>query len=162
MPLRLIVRATLATWLTLGAACEKGSGGVGPAGPAFGVVHDRAAVYDGLALEFHGSWIGWAIEPVPGPRLDALAFRVANGEALPRSFDPRDVRIETADGTYWPRVVVGTEPEFHPMTLAPFADASGWIVFQVSADLRPVAVVWTAAPGLLLRIPLPPPGKNIS
>jgi hypothetical protein len=48
------------------------------------------------------------------------------------------------------------------MTLAPFADASGWIVFQVSADVRPVAVVWTAAPGLLLRIPLPLPGKNIS
>lgn len=89
----------------------------------------------------------------PPPGRARLPGRQRGG--APRSFDPRDVRIETADGTYWPRIVVGTEPEFHPITLAPFADASGWIIFRVSADARPVAVVWTAAPGLVLRIPLP-------
>jgi hypothetical protein len=161
VPVRLILRAALAAWLTIGIACEESSGGAGPAAPAFGTVQDRAALYDGLALEFSGSWFGWAIEPVPGPRLDALAFRVANGVAQPRSFDPRDVRIETADGIHWSRMVVGAEAELHPMTLAPFADASGWIFFQVRADARPVAVVWTAAPGLILRIPLPSPGKDI-
>lgn len=158
--MRLTVLAALTAWLAVVVACEEGPGAAGPAGPAFGTVQGRAALYDGLALEVHASWIGWGIEPVPGPRLDALAFRVANGVAIPRSFDPRDVRVETADGTYWSRVVVGTEPELHPMTLAPFADASGWIVFQVSADARPVAVVWTAAPGIILRIPLPALGKG--
>ena len=45
------------------------------------------------------------------------------------------------------------------MTLATFEDASGWIVFRVPAASRPVAVVWIAAPGLELRIPMPAPVK---
>ncbi|HYO47247.1 MAG TPA: hypothetical protein VEY33_11230 [Gemmatimonadota bacterium] len=153
-------RAALFALLALGPACEDGSD-LGPAGPALGSVRDGMASYDGLALEVHGWWLGWGIEPVPGPRLDALSFRVVNGAALPRAFDPRDVRIETADGVYWPRVLVGTEPELHPMTLAPLEDATGWIVFQVPADARLVAVVWIAAPGLALRIPLPAPSKSV-
>jgi hypothetical protein len=157
---RLPAGAALVALLALSLACEEDSG-PGPTGPAFGSVSDLAATYDGLELEVHGWWLGWAVEPVPGPRLDAFSFRAANRAGDPRSFDPRDVRIETADGAYWPRVVVGTEPELHPLTLAPLEDATGWIVFRVPADARPVAVVWTAAPGLALRIPLPAPPKSV-
>jgi hypothetical protein len=152
-------RASLIVLLAMTPACE-GDPGTGPVGPSLGSVSGNVALYDGLALEFHRAWPRWAIEPVPGPRLDALAFRVANGTALPRSFDPRNVRIETADGAWWPRIVAGSEAELHPMTLAPFEGANGWIVFRVPAAARPLAIVWTAAPGLALRIPLPAHGKD--
>jgi len=144
--------------LTSPVAC--GDSPVGPpAGPAVGSVREGAALYDGLELALQSSWIGWGIEPLPGPRLDALGFRVLNAAPDPRGFDPRAVRVETADGTYWPRVVVGTDPELRPMTLDPSADAFGWIVFRVPAGAKPVAVVWSPAPGLVLRIPLPAPPK---
>ena len=130
-----------------------------PTGPADGSVRGRAAVYQGIEISLESAWIGWGIEPLPGPRLDALSFRVVNGGEDRRAFDPREVRIETADGTYWPRVVVGTEPELRPITLAASEDAFGWIVFRVAADAVPVAAVWTPAPGLALRIPLAPAGK---
>lgn len=145
--------------LALTPACE-GDPSAGPAGPSLGSVSGNVALYDGLALEFHRAWPRWAIEPVPGPRLDALAFRVANGAALARSFDPTDVRIETIDGAWWPRIVSGSEAELHPITLAPFEGANGWIVFRVPADAQVSAIVWTAAPGLALRIPLPANGKG--
>lgn len=118
-------------------------------------MRDRVALHDGVEVSLESAWIGWGIEPLPGPRLDAVSFRVANGAGGERGFDPRALRIETADGTYWPRVVVGTEPELRPMTLAPLEDVFGWIVFRVSASGEPVAVVWTPTPGLALRIPLP-------
>jgi hypothetical protein len=122
--------------------------------PANGVVRDGAASYDGLELALQSFWIGWGIEPVPGPRLDALGFRLVNGATGWRDFDPRAVWIETADGTWWPRVLVGTDPELRPIALAASEDAFGWIVFRVAAGAVPVAVVWTPAPGLALRIPL--------
>lgn len=135
-------------------ACEEPSDG-GPTGPALGSVDEFVATYDGLAVEVSGVWTGWAIEPVPGPRLDAFALRAVNGAAAPRFFDPRDLRIETADGVQWPRIVVGTETELRPVRLGPFEDAVGWIIFRIPADARAVAVVWIAAPGLALRVPLP-------
>jgi hypothetical protein len=148
-----------AALLALAAACGSSGGPAGPPDPAVGTVIGFVATYDGLALEVHAAWIGWSIEPVPGPRLDALRIRVANAAAHPRAFDPRAVRIETVDGLQWPRIVAGTDPELRPMTLATFEDASGWIVFRVPAASRPVAVVWVAAPGLELRIPVPAPVK---
>ena len=148
-----------AALLALAAGCGSSSGPAGLPDPALGTVVGFAATYDGLALEVHAAWIGWSIEPVPGPRLDALRIRVANAADRPRAFDPRAVRIETLDGLQWPRIVAGTDPELRPMTLATFEDASGWIVFRVPAASKPVAVVWLAAPGLELRIPLPEPTK---
>lgn len=154
-----LVCVTQAAFLAFGPACGSPGGPTGPPDPGLGTVSGNAATYDGLVLEVHAAWIAWAIEPVPGPRLDALAIRVANGADRPRSFDPRDVRIETADGVQWSRIVSGTRPELRPMTLATFEDESGWIVFRVPAGARSVAVVWLAAPGLALRIPLPEAGK---
>jgi len=128
---------------------------VPPVGPAFGSVRDRVALFDGLEVSLESAWVGWGIEPLPGPRLDAVSFRVANGATSARGFDPRALRVETADGTYWPRIVVGIEPELRPMTLDPSEDVFGWIVFRVPVTTEPVAVVWTPTPGLALRIPLP-------
>ena len=147
-------RAILFALAVLTFACEERSG-AGPMGPALGSVDEFVATYDGLAVEVSGSWTGWAIEPVPGPRLDAFSLRAVNGAAAPRIFDPRDLRIETADGVQWPRIVVGTETELRPVTLAPFEDAVGWIIFRIPADAHAVAVVWIAAPGLALRVPIP-------
>lgn len=139
-------------------ACAGGPAG-SPTGPATGTVRDHTALYQGIEISLESAWIGWGIEPLPGPRLDALSFRIVNGGEDRRAFDPRAVRIETADGAYWPRVVVGTEPELRPMTLAASEDTFGWIVFRVAAGAVPVAAVWTPAPGLVLRIPLTPAGK---
>lgn len=159
MASRPFLRAISIAVLVLIPACDERHG-AGPAGPALGSVDDLVAAYDGLELEVHGWWLGWSLEPVPGPRLDALSFRAVNAAADPRFFDPRGVRIETADGVQWPRVVVGTETELHPLVLAPLEDAAGWIIFRVPADARAVAVVWIAAPGLALRLPLPRPVKS--
>jgi hypothetical protein len=153
---------TQAAFLAFGPACGSPGGPAGLPGPALGTVSGFAATYDGVVLEVHAAWIGWSIEPLPGPRLDALAIRVANGADRPRSFDPRNVRIETSDGLQWSRIVAGTRAELRPMTLATFEDESGWIVFRVAADAPPVAVVWLPAPGLTLRIPLPEAGKDVS
>ena len=153
-------RALRAARLALGTACGSPAGPAGPPQPAGGSVTGFAATYDGLRLEVHAAWIGWAIEPAPGPRLDALAIRVANGGDRPLPFDPRDVRIETADGVQWSRIVAGTRPELRPLTLAAFEDESGFVVFRVPAGSRPVALVWLAAPGVALRIPLPEARKD--
>ena len=130
-----------------------------PEGPALGTVRGRTAHYDGMSLEVGGWWLGWGIEPAPGPRLDTFLLRVVNDTGSGRRFDPRDLRLEDADGTYWPRVVVGVESELRPITLAAFEGANGWAFFRIAADARPVAVVWLVAPGLPLRIPLPPERK---
>jgi hypothetical protein len=145
--------------LALTLACSERSGPA-PAGPALGSVDGQTASYDGLLLEVHGWFLGWSIDPVPGPRLDALSFRAVNAAGDPRFFDPRALRLETADGVQWPRVVVGTETEMRPATLAPLEDAAGWVVFRLPADARAVAIVWIAAPGLALRLPLPGPVKS--
>lgn len=147
--------------LALGTACGNPGGPAGLPEPAGGTVTDFAATYDGLRLEVHAAWIGWSIEPLPGPRLDALAIRVANGADRPRSFDPRTVRIETSDGLQWSRIVAGARAELRPMTLETFADESGFVVFRVPAGARSVAVVWLAAPGIALRIPLPVAVKDV-
>ena len=143
--------------LILFASCLACGESLGPAatGPALGTVHDRTAQYDGTSLEVGGWWLGWGIEPAPGPRLDTFLLRVVNDAGDSRRFDPRDLRLEDAEGTYWPRVVVGIESELHPMTLASLEGVNGWVFFQIAAGARPVAVVWMAAPGLPLRIPLP-------
>lgn len=127
--------------------------------PATGAVRGGIALYDGLEVQLQFAWIGWGIEPLPGPRLDAVGFRVVNGADGPRRFDPRALRIETADGSWWPRIVAGTEPELRPMTLGTAEDVFGWTVFRVPIGADPVAVVWTPAPGVALRIPLPDPIK---
>ena len=132
---------------------------VAPADPTLGTLSGHGAAFDGIALEVSAVWIGWKIEPVPGPRLDAVRIRVWNGTERPRAFDPRALRIETSDATQWARVVAGTTPELRPATLEPLADARGWVMFRVGAESRPIALVWLAAPGLALRIPLPLPQK---
>ena len=139
-------------------ACESGPV-TAPDSPAFGSVRDRSAQYDGLEISLESAWVGWGIGPLPAPRLDAVGLRVFNGSPGARRFDPRTVRVETTDGAYWPRVVVGTEPELRPLFLGPAEDRFGWIVFRVPAAAEPIAVVWTPAPGLALRIALPGPVK---
>ena len=147
--------------LALLAGCLACGEPVGPAsdGPALGSVRERTAYYDGMSIEVGGWWLGWGIEPAPGLRLDTFLLRVVNDAGAYRRFDPRDLQLEDADGTYWPRVVVGIESELRPMRLASFEGANGWAFFRIAAGVRPVAVVWLAAPGLPLRIPLPPERK---